>query len=48
MLIKNIIEVVPMGLIDNRWALVQVMARRHYLIRIPFTDAYIRHYGDMG
>ena len=52
--IKISLKVVPMGLIDNKWALVRVMAWRwsgdkpfSETILTRFTDVYMRHYGEM-
>ena len=49
------LKFVPQGPIDNKWALVQVMAWHHIgakalpeLMLIQFTDAYIRHEGEMS
>ena len=49
-LIKISLKVVPMGLINNRWALVQVMALRRAgdkplpkPMSTQFADAYMRH-----
>ena len=44
-----------MGLIDNKWALIQVMAWRQSGAKplsepmlTQFTDAYMRHQGEMS
>ena len=46
---------VPVGLIDNKWALVQVMACRRSgdkplsgPMLTQLTDAYMRHLGEMS
>ena len=46
---------VPMGSIDNKWALIQVMAWRRTgdkplstLVLTQFTDIYRRHFGEMS